>query len=77
MLASVTLDAGVINPNFFTSIVLLSILTSQLAGLWLDQRRSALAEQAAAADEAGARPEDNLRQRWRPDDQPAARTHTL
>lgn len=35
VLASVALGAHVINESFFTSLVLLSVLTSQLAGLWL------------------------------------------
>ncbi|RSM83178.1 hypothetical protein DMH04_23870 [Kibdelosporangium aridum] len=35
VLATVTLSAGVINKNFFTILVLLSILTSQFSGLWL------------------------------------------
>jgi Kef-type K+ transport system membrane component KefB len=41
VLASVTLGAGVINATFFVALVLLSILTSQLAGVWLarSQRR--------------------------------------
>ncbi|WP_280448231.1 hypothetical protein [Nocardia brasiliensis] len=36
MLATVTLSAGLINEEFFTSIVVLSIVTSSLAGMWLD-----------------------------------------
>jgi Kef-type K+ transport system membrane component KefB len=36
VLATVTLAAGVINESFFTSLVLLSIITSQVAGTWLD-----------------------------------------
>jgi Kef-type K+ transport system membrane component KefB len=35
VLASVTFAAGVINGQFFVALVLLSILTSQLAGAWL------------------------------------------
>jgi Kef-type K+ transport system membrane component KefB len=35
VLATVTLSAGVINENFFTILVLLSILTSQFSGIWL------------------------------------------
>lgn len=42
VLATVTLDAAVINEGFFTSIVLLSMLTSQLAGVWLDRRTAAV-----------------------------------
>lgn len=35
VLATVTLAAGVINKDFFTVLVLLSVVTSELAGLWL------------------------------------------
>lgn len=42
VLATVTLDAHVINVGFFTSIVLLSIITSQVSGFWLDRRLPAL-----------------------------------
>ncbi|KAA2252852.1 cation:proton antiporter [Solihabitans fulvus] len=35
VLATVTLAAGVINEDFFTVLVLLSIVTSEFAGLWL------------------------------------------
>jgi Kef-type K+ transport system membrane component KefB len=35
VLASVTFAAGIINGAFFVALVLLSILTSQLAGAWL------------------------------------------
>jgi Kef-type K+ transport system membrane component KefB len=37
VLATVTFSAGLINERFFTALVLLSILTSQLAGFWLDR----------------------------------------
>lgn len=36
VLASVAFDAGIINPAFFTSLVLLAVLTSQAAGAWLE-----------------------------------------
>ncbi|HZB30037.1 MAG TPA: cation:proton antiporter [Streptosporangiaceae bacterium] len=36
VLATVTFTAGIINEEFFTVLVLLSILTSQVAGTWLD-----------------------------------------
>jgi Kef-type K+ transport system membrane component KefB len=49
VLATVTLDAGIINDSFFTSIVLLSMVTSQLAGVWLDHRRPAVTTE----DDAG------------------------
>lgn len=35
VLASVALDAGIINGVFFTTLVLVAILTSQAAGAWL------------------------------------------
>lgn len=35
VLASVTYGAGIINQEFFTALVLLSVVTSQMAGLWL------------------------------------------
>jgi Kef-type K+ transport system membrane component KefB len=36
VLASVAFDAGIISPKFYTTPVLAAILTSQLAGTWLD-----------------------------------------
>jgi Kef-type K+ transport system membrane component KefB len=36
VLASVAFDAGIISPKFFTTLVLAAILTSQIAGAWLD-----------------------------------------
>ncbi len=36
VLASVALDAGIISPRFYTTLVLAAILTSQAAGAWLD-----------------------------------------
>jgi Kef-type K+ transport system membrane component KefB len=35
VLASVAFDAGIINPAFYTTLVLVAILTSQAAGAWL------------------------------------------
>jgi Kef-type K+ transport system membrane component KefB len=43
LLATVTLGAGVINERFFTSLVLLSVITSQFAGMWLSGRRAEIA----------------------------------
>lgn len=45
VLASTAFAAGIINESFFTSLVILSILTSQLAGIWLERavRRRAFA----------------------------------
>lgn len=36
VLASITYGAGVINARFFTSLVMLAIVSSQLAGVWID-----------------------------------------
>lgn len=36
VLASVAFDAGIISPTFHTTLVLAAILTSQMAGAWLD-----------------------------------------
>jgi Kef-type K+ transport system membrane component KefB len=36
VLASVTYDAGIINGTFYTTLVLAAVLTSQLAGAWLE-----------------------------------------
>jgi len=36
VLASVALEAGIVNRGFYTTLVLVALLTSQLAGAWLD-----------------------------------------
>ena len=36
VLASVAFDAGIISPQFYTTLVLAAVLTSQAAGAWLD-----------------------------------------
>ena len=36
VLASVALDAGIIAASFFTTLVLLSLVTSVIAGSWLE-----------------------------------------
>src|SRR6478672_9623536 len=36
VLASVAFDAGIISPQFYTTLVLAAVLTSQVAGAWLD-----------------------------------------
>lgn len=36
VLASVAFDAGIINATFYTTLVLVAVLTSQFAGWWLD-----------------------------------------
>lgn len=37
LVASVTLSAGVINEKFFAALVMISIVTSELAGFWLNR----------------------------------------
>ena len=36
VLASVAFDAGIISSKFYTTLVVASVLTSQIAGAWLD-----------------------------------------
>jgi len=36
VLASVALDAGIISNGFYTTLVLAAVITSQIAGAWLD-----------------------------------------
>jgi Kef-type K+ transport system membrane component KefB len=36
VLASVAFEAGIISPEFYTTLVLAAVLTSQMAGAWLD-----------------------------------------
>lgn len=36
VLASVALDAGIISPRFYTTLVVAAVVTSQMAGAWLD-----------------------------------------
>ena len=36
VLASVAYDAGIVNATFYTTLVLVAVLTSQVAGAWLD-----------------------------------------
>jgi Kef-type K+ transport system membrane component KefB len=36
VLASVAFDAGIISPQFYTTLVIAAVLTSQMAGVWLD-----------------------------------------
>jgi Kef-type K+ transport system membrane component KefB len=56
VLATVTLNAGIISTEFFTSLVVLSIVTSEIAGAWLDWRfvRSAHSTGRAAPELAAA-----------------------
>jgi hypothetical protein len=36
VLASVAFDAGIISSQFYTTLVVAAVLTSQVAGAWLD-----------------------------------------
>ena len=36
VLASVAFDAGIISPSFYTTLIVAAVLTSQVAGAWLD-----------------------------------------
>jgi Kef-type K+ transport system membrane component KefB len=36
VLASVTFEAGIISPQFYTTLVVAAVVTSQMAGAWLD-----------------------------------------
>ena len=60
VLASVAFEAGIINAQFYTTLILLAVLTSQLAGAWLEfvlrRGRPLLGEQAAVT--AAAEPSD-------------------
>ena len=62
VLASVAFDAGIISPTFYTTLVLASVLTSQLAGAWLDfvlRRGWPLLEPASGVDLAIVASEDS------------------
>jgi Kef-type K+ transport system membrane component KefB len=52
VLASVAYEAGIINMQFYTTLILLAVLTSQLAGAWLEfvlrRGRPLLSEQTVA-----------------------------
>jgi Kef-type K+ transport system membrane component KefB len=55
VLASVAFDAGIISPTFYTTLVLAAVLTSQMAGAWLDyvlRRGWPLLAPAAGAERA-------------------------
>jgi Kef-type K+ transport system membrane component KefB len=54
VLASVAFDAGIISPKFYTTLVLAAVLTSQMAGAWLEYviRKGWPLLAAATADKA-------------------------
>lgn len=61
VLATVTLSAGVVNERFFTALVVLSVLTSQAAGVWLERVAGRLALHGdAGADAHQDRPGDDV-----------------
>ncbi|MFB4424345.1 cation:proton antiporter [Streptomyces sp. QL37] len=51
VLATVSFDAGIVNASFFTTLVLTAIVTSQIAGWWLER---AVSRGAFVTDEAFA-----------------------
>lgn len=54
MLALVALDAEIIGPDFYASLVMLAVLTSLVAGSWLERavRRGDLLEDAPIRTDA-------------------------
>ncbi|OBH27666.1 sodium:proton exchanger [Mycobacterium sp. E342] len=76
VLASVAFDAGIISSKFYTTLVVAAVLTSQLAGAWLDyvlrkgwpllksdvpeEELPASTEGASAAEPVGAASEDAI-----------------
>ena len=60
VLASTTYAAGIINQTFFVSLVMLSIVTSLLAGSWLERIASRLGAPARQADQASTEPPGEL-----------------
>ncbi len=59
VLASVAFEAGIISPQFYTTLVLAAVLTSQAAGAWLDYilRKGLPLLSSVAATEAAVRTE--------------------
>ena len=56
VLASVAFDARIINAGFYTTLVLVAILTSQAAGAWLDYSLRTGTPLLSGAPSAGERP---------------------
>ena len=54
VLASTAFAAGIINETFFVSLVMLSVVTSLLAGSWLERVAVRLGAPAREREEAGA-----------------------
>jgi Kef-type K+ transport system membrane component KefB len=60
VLASVAFDAGIISAKFYTTLVLAAVITSQMAGAWLDyvlRRGWPLLTPAKGSESAGESPE--------------------
>jgi Kef-type K+ transport system membrane component KefB len=61
VLASVALDAGIISSKFYTTLVVAAVLTSQVAGAWLEyvlRRGWPLLAPSASGDATGTAPEN-------------------
>jgi hypothetical protein len=59
----VAFDAGIINAQFYTTLVLTAVITSQLAGAWLDfvlRRGKPLLDEEAIGDAIPASSEKKL-----------------
>jgi Kef-type K+ transport system membrane component KefB len=59
VLASTAFAAGIINETFFVSLVMLSVVTSLLAGSWLERVAVRLGAPAREREEAGPKPPAN------------------
>ena len=71
VLASVAFDAGIISPKFYTTLVLAAVLTSLVAGSWLDYvihkgwpLLSPAANAKAVDRSGGGHPSRDLNFRW-------------
>ena len=63
VLASVAFDAGIISPTFYTTLVVAAVLTSQIAGAWLDyvlRRGLPLLSAAPTTSNPSTQPADDL-----------------
>jgi Kef-type K+ transport system membrane component KefB len=57
VLATIVYEAGIISPSLFTALVITAVVTSQVAGWWLDRairrRHELLGEPVGQSDPAG------------------------
>jgi Kef-type K+ transport system membrane component KefB len=63
VLASVAFDAGIISPQFYTTLVVAAVVTSQVAGAWLDyvlRKGWPLLSPSAGIEPAVISPEESL-----------------